>query len=67
MRYIGYFVQICFFFFLIKYTKYSKIGSGAAVYPYGYGDFLSRLIGYAIFGATFNLVTLVGLPSFLEQ
>ena len=33
----------------------------------GYGKFLLRLIGFAMFGATFNLVTSVGLPYFLEQ
>ena len=32
----------------------------------GYGLFLCRLIGSAMFGATFNLVTRVGLPYFLN-
>ena len=30
--------------------------------PYGYGLFSLRLIGSAMFGATFNLVTRVGMP-----
>ena len=29
---------------------------------YGYGLFSLRLIGFTVFGATFNLVTCVGLP-----
>ena len=32
-----------------------------------YGEFLLRLIGSAMFGVTFSLVTRVGLPWFLEH
>ena len=29
---------------------------------FGYGQFSLRLLGFAMFGATFNLVTNVGVP-----
>ena len=38
------------------------LGVGGAVPPSGFRKFSLRLIGSAMFGATFNLVTRVGLP-----